>query len=258
MPSFIDDSNFLEMFPEHFPQSHNEEPMTLELFVELMIQFYKMGWMRGTGGALGCIANGKLFVSPSALQKERLKTSDIFVYDLQSKQLVQRPLSSNVEVSSCAPLFSLIMRQTGSKCVIHTHGKNANFITQLIKGNMFEISHQEYIKGVYDPFTGKTFSYDDTLAIPIIENRLHEIELLPALDECLKTHQRSCAVLVRTHGLFVWGLTWETTKIMAECIDCLIDLAIDMIRSEIPLVKEVAMAKSDNPDEDYHHIFYTK
>ncbi|KAK6050043.1 hypothetical protein COOONC_12452, partial [Cooperia oncophora] len=112
--------------------------------------------------------------------------------------------------------------------------------------------------GVYDPFTGKNFGYEDTLTIPIIENQPHEGQLLPALDECLKTYQRSCAVLVRSHGLFVWGSTWEKAKIMAECIDYLIDLAIDMIRQGIPLVKEDVITKSDNPDEDYTHIFYSK
>ncbi|KAK5985383.1 hypothetical protein GCK32_015535, partial [Trichostrongylus colubriformis] len=73
MASFTDDVNFLEMFPKNFPHSHDEEPMNLELFVELMVRFYEIGWMRGTGGAMGCIANDKLFISPSALQKERLK-----------------------------------------------------------------------------------------------------------------------------------------------------------------------------------------
>lgn len=30
--------------------------------------------MRGSGGAMGCVAKDKLLISPSALQKERLKT----------------------------------------------------------------------------------------------------------------------------------------------------------------------------------------
>uniref|UniRef100_A0A0K0DMX6 Aldolase_II domain-containing protein n=1 Tax=Angiostrongylus cantonensis TaxID=6313 RepID=A0A0K0DMX6_ANGCA len=229
--------------------------MDTELFVELMSRFYDLGWMKGTGGAMGCIAGDNLLISPSALQKDRLKTSDIFVYDLRNKVQVQRPTNPKVDVSSCSVLFSLVMKRTGSKCVIHSHGKTANLITQLVKSNLFEISHQEYIKGVYDPFTGKNLSYEDTLSIPVIENQSHEGQLLPDLDACLKAHQRSCAVLVRNHGLFVWGLTWEKTKIMTECIDYLLDLAIDMIRHEIPLVKEDA-TESVNPSENYHHIFY--
>ncbi|KAJ1362077.1 hypothetical protein KIN20_021493 [Parelaphostrongylus tenuis] len=155
MASFVDDPNFKEMLPEDFPHTHDEQPMDLELFVELMTRFYELGWMRGTGGAMGCIAGDKLLISPSALQKDRLKTSDIFVYDLRNKNQAQRPANPKVDVSSCSVLFSLIMRRTGSKCVIHTHSKAANLVTQLVKSDLFEISHQEYIKGVYDPFTGK-------------------------------------------------------------------------------------------------------
>ena len=48
--------------------------MTKTLFVDLMKQFYDMGWMRGTGGAMGVRLDRKhLLISPSALQKERLK-----------------------------------------------------------------------------------------------------------------------------------------------------------------------------------------
>ncbi|VDL72611.1 unnamed protein product [Nippostrongylus brasiliensis] len=255
MSHFTEDVNFLDMKPENFLHSHEDEPMNLERFVDLMVQFYEIGWMRGSGGAMGCVADDKLLISPSALQKERLKTLDIFVYDLQSKQQVQRPINSKIAVSSCSVLFSLVMNKTGSKCVIHTHGKAANLITQLIKSDSFEISHQEYIKGVYDPFTGKNFNYDDTLIIPIIENQPHEGQLLPALEECLKVHQRSCAVLVRNHGLFVWGNTWEKTKIMTECIDYLIELAIDMTRHGIPLVKDEQI-NVGSAAEDYTHIFY--
>ncbi|CAJ0609168.1 unnamed protein product [Cylicocyclus nassatus] len=259
MTKFIDDENFLQMSPEDFPHTHDEEVIDLKTFVQLMVQFYKIGWMRGSGGALGCIARDKLFISPSALQKERLKTSDIFIYDLRSKQEVQRPSHAKVDVSSCSVLFALVMKQTGSKCVIHTHGKAANLLTQLLRDkDAFEISHQEYIKGVYDPFTGKNLNYDDTLTIPIIENQTKEEHLLPALEECLKVNQRTCAVLVRNHGLFVWGTTWEKAKIMAECIDYLLDLAIDMIRCGIPLVKDSTMERSVDPDEEYRHIFYAQ
>ncbi|KHJ85786.1 putative methylthioribulose-1-phosphate dehydratase [Oesophagostomum dentatum] len=186
--------------------------------------------------------------------------SDIFVYDLRTKQQVQRPSHAKVDVSSCSVLFSLIMRQTGSKCVIHTHGKCANLVTQLLKSkDVFEISHQEYIKGIYDPFTGKNLNYEDTLTIPIIENQPKEDQLLPAVEECLLTNQRTCALLVRNHGLFVWGLTWEKAKIMTECIDYLLDLSIEMTRHNIPLVKEdAAMERSTNPDEEYRHIFYSQ
>lgn len=44
----------------------------------------------------------------------------------------------------------------------------------------------------------------------------------------------------------------------AECIDYLIDLAIEMTRQGIPLAREEAAANPGNPSEEYHHIFYSQ
>ena len=122
--------------------------MTVELFVELLHSFYEQGWMRGTGGAMAVRQGNTLIVSPSSLQKDRMKSVDLFVYNLEAKSLSSRPPNSRISVSSCGVLFTLIMSLTGTQCVIHTHSKAANLITQLLKDeDAFEISHQEYIKG---------------------------------------------------------------------------------------------------------------
>ena len=122
--------------------------MTVELFVELLHSFYEQGWMRGTGGAMAVRQGNTLIVSPSSLQKDRMKSVDLFVYNLEAKSLSSRPPNARISVSSCGVLFTLIMSLTGTQCVIHTHSKAANLITQLLKDeDAFEISHQEYIKG---------------------------------------------------------------------------------------------------------------
>ncbi|PIC16265.1 hypothetical protein B9Z55_022926 [Caenorhabditis nigoni] len=146
---------------------------------------------------------------------------------------------------------------SGSECVIHTHSKSANFITQLIKSDTFEISHQEYIKGIYDPFSGKALKYSDTLTIPIIENMPSESQLLEPIRGVLENHPQAIAVLVRNHGLFVWGPTWESTKIMTECIDYLLELAIEMEKMSIPLVKEGGFEKEDNLSEKMRTLLFS-
>ncbi len=51
----------------------NEE-MTPELFVDLMHQFYQLGWMHGSGGGMACcVGESIVYYSPSSVQKERLK-----------------------------------------------------------------------------------------------------------------------------------------------------------------------------------------
>jgi methylthioribulose-1-phosphate dehydratase len=38
----------------------------------------------------------------------------------------------------------------------------------------------------------------------------------------------SHAVLVRRHGIYVWGPTWQSAKSQCECIDYLCDIAVKM------------------------------
>ena len=55
--------------------------------------------------------------------------------------------------------------------------------------------------------------YDDTIVIPIIENMPSESLLLPGMEAAMLDYPRAIAVLVRNHGLFVWGTTWQAAKI---------------------------------------------
>jgi methylthioribulose-1-phosphate dehydratase len=59
--------------------------------------------------------------------------------------------------------------------------------------------------------------------VPIIENTAHEADLKERMQEAIKAYPETCAVLVRRHGLYVWGETWEREKCMCECLDYLID-----------------------------------
>jgi methylthioribulose-1-phosphate dehydratase len=92
----------------------------------------------------------------------------------------------------------------------------------------------------------------DTLVVPIIENTAREYELkvrrwvatavfpvayscLPDLDlpqdrmeQCMKDYPDACAVLVRRHGVYVWGDTWQKAKGMVECFDYLFELYVKM------------------------------
>lgn len=41
-------------------------------------------------------------------------------------------------------------------------------------------------------------------------------------------YPESSAILVRRHGVYVWGKTWELAKSMCECYDYLFDIAVRM------------------------------
>ena len=48
----------------------------------------------------------------------------------------------------------------------------------------------------------------DTCVVPIIENTARECELTDRLREAIAAYPRANAVLVRRHGIYVWGSNW--------------------------------------------------
>lgn len=56
--------------------------------------------------------------------------------------------------------------------------------------------------------------YDDELVIPIIENTCHESDLSDAMSKAMEDYPECPAILVRRHGLYVWGPTWQKAKCM--------------------------------------------
>ena len=73
----------------------------------------------------------------------------------------------------------------------------------------------------------KGFGFYDTLLLPIIENTARESELTAALRQAIEAFPTTCAVLVRRHGVYVWGDTWQSAKTQAECLHYLFQAAVE-------------------------------
>ena len=190
------------------------------LIVELCRQFYAHGWVSGTGGGISVRAGDRIYVAPSGVQKERLRPGDMFVVDLDGK-VVEAPADPALRVSACAPLFLHAYRLRDAGAVIHSHSVHAMMAT-LVFDQVFEVTHLEMMKGI----TGTM--YGDRLVVPIIENTPHEHELADTMAEAMQAHPRAHAVLVRRHGVYVWGADWVQAKTHAECYDYLFDAAVRM------------------------------
>lgn len=74
------------------------------------------------------------------------------------------------------------------------------------------------------------FGYFDELVVPIIENTAHEEDLRDSLAKAIKDYPDTSAVLVRRHGVYVWGDTVWKAKTQAECYDYLFQLAVEMTK----------------------------
>lgn len=181
-----------------------------------------------------CIANHILsysdlvYIAPSGVQKELMKNTDIYVLSIaaQNKDFTNRTYlrsPPSYKPSQCTPLFLAAFTKRGAGCSIHTHSQWAVLVTLLLeaqgpgKDKVFEINNIEQIKG-FGRGMGKTgnLGYHDTLRIPVIENTPHEEDLTEFLEAAMEEYPDTYAVLVRRHGVYVWGDNVHKAKTQCE------------------------------------------
>ena len=197
-----------------------EEASPRALIVELCKQFYAQGWVSGTGGGVSIRQRGRVYIAPSGVQKERIRESDIYVLD-EAGNVLERPETPSLTPSACSPLFFNAYRLRGAGAVIHSHAMHAMLAT-LAAGDVFECTELEMIKGI------SGHGYYDKLRVPIIENTAHERDLADSMAEAMQAHPRTHAVLVRRHGVYIWGKDWVEAKTHAECYHYLFEAVVRM------------------------------
>ena len=119
--------------------------------------------------------------------------------------------------------------------IIHTHSMNAVLATLIADGNEFRVCNQEMIKGIKKGSGSESYRNDETLIVPIIENMPYERDLVATMEQAIEQYPNTNAVLVRKHGLYVWGSTWQSAKIQAECYDYLFNYVVESKRLGISL-----------------------
>ena len=192
------------------------------LIVELCKQFYAQGWVSGTGGGMSIRQNGRIYIAPSGVQKERIGEEDLYVMD-EDGTVLSSPATPGLAPSACQPLFLNAFRLRDAGAVIHSHGIWAVLATTLFR-DAFECTQLEMIKGIAG------HGYYDRLVVPIIENTAHERDLAESMAAAIEAYPRSHAVLVRRHGVYIWGKDWAEAKTHAECYHYLFEAGVRMIQ----------------------------
>jgi len=196
------------------------------LVVELCKQFYAQGWVSGTGGGISIRHDGKVYLAPSGVQKERIAEDDMYVL-AEDGSVLEYPKTAGLKPSACQPLFFNAFRLRDAGAVIHSHALDATLVTMLY-GDTFECTQLEMIKGI------EGHGYYDKLIVPIIENTAYEHELADSMAAAIEAHPRSYAVLVRRHGVYIWGKDWAQAKTHAECYHYLFEAAVRMAQLGLP------------------------
>ena len=192
------------------------------LICDLARQFYDLGWVTGTGGGICIRENERVIIAPSGVQKERMTPDQMFTFSIDGT-LLDRPRDPDLRPSECTSLFMAAIRHRDAGAVIHSHSIHA-MLASLLFEREFVISELEMIKGI------EGMSYHDRLVVPIIDNTAQECDLAASLEAAILAYPKTYAVLVRRHGVYVWGRDWVRAKTHAECYDYLFRAAAEMRR----------------------------
>ncbi|KNA03371.1 hypothetical protein SOVF_209850 [Spinacia oleracea] len=205
------------------------------LLTELCRQFYHLGWVGGTGGSITLKVHDDsipkphqiIIMSPSGVQKERMLSEDMYVLSPDGSTVSApspKPYPHKPpKCSDCGPLFMKAYQMRNAGAVIHSHGMESCLVTMMNPTSKeFRITHMEMIKGI------QGHGYYDELVVPIIENSAHERDLTDSLAAAMEAYPKTTAVLVRNHGIYVWGDSWISAKTQAECYHYLFDAAIKL------------------------------
>jgi len=167
----------------------------------------KRDWFMGTSGNLAIKVSDsplQFLVTASGKDKRRRTSEDFLLVDEFGRPVEETHLRPSAETL----LHVEIYRKTNAGCSLHVHTIDNNVISE-VYGDREEVSFQgqELIKA-FDKW-----EEDAVLKIPIIRNYAH----IPTLAHAFSEHVNDdCgAVLIRNHGITVWGKTaFEAKKIL--------------------------------------------
>ncbi|MEH7123919.1 methylthioribulose 1-phosphate dehydratase [Bacillus sp. JJ1773] len=167
-------------------------------------------WFMGTSGNLAIKVNAdplQFLVTASGKDKRKRTLEDFLLVDREGKAVEETHLKPSAETL----LHCAVFQKTLAGCSLHVHTVANNVISELY-GDEGKVTFQsqELIKA-FD-----LWEEDAELTIPIIHNHAH----IPALAEEFQEHIHADngVVLIRNHGITVWGKDgFEAKKLLEAC-----------------------------------------
>ncbi|MCM3733752.1 methylthioribulose 1-phosphate dehydratase [Fictibacillus nanhaiensis] len=177
-------------------------------------------WFPGTSGNVSIKVDDEpitFFVSASGKDKTKRTSEDFLLVDGDGKPVEQTGLKASAETG----IHCEVYRLTDAGCCLHVHTVDNNLISELY-GDAGEITfqRQELIKafGIWEE--------DGSITVPIVENYADLEKLSEAVAGVIKPDTK--AVLIRNHGITVWGKNAFEAKKHLEAFEFLFSYHIKL------------------------------
>ncbi|MGM0753561.1 MAG: methylthioribulose 1-phosphate dehydratase [Bacillota bacterium] len=167
-------------------------------------------WFMGTSGNLAIRVSSSpatFLVTASGKDKRKHTKEDFLLVNAHGEAMEETQLRPSAETL----LHSHVFTRSSAGCSLHVHTVANNVISELYGDEgVVTFRNQELIKA-WDKW-----GEHDSLSIPIIHNHAHIPTLADAFQPFIKGDKG--AVLIRNHGITVWGRNgFEAKKLLEAC-----------------------------------------
>ncbi len=164
--------------------------------------FYERGWLNAYGGGVSVRDGNAIYMAPVGLSSEG--ACPVAVYVMEVGEKLQEIREKNFPFFERWRMMLMPHQILGAGAVIHSHSLNAVVATRAPA----EVFHPGSVPGL--------IGAEELPAIPIIENSLNSEVLEQSMRLALEAKPAAEALLIRGHGLYVWGKNWMEAKQRAE------------------------------------------
>lgn len=185
---------------------------------EIGEDFYRRGWVLGTGGNFSSVLNFdplRIAITPTGSHKGYLMPSDILEINESGEVL-----SGNARPSFECMLHLAIVRARGAGAVLHTHSIWATVLSSMdLTDSGLTIEGYEMLKGLEG-----VSSHSHREWLPILPNSQDMLQLADSVKTVLDHNPNAHGFLLQGHGLYAWGQTLKMARRHVEVLEFLLEV----------------------------------
>lgn len=195
------------------------------------------GWLPATSGNLSLKVSEQpltIAVTRSGADKQALQDEDVLLVDTNQQPLQPTSFKPSAETVVHTALYNAL--QCGA--VLHVHTMHNNLLSELdFHQGYARFTEHELLKAL------NHWEVKASIDVPIVEN-FHDIpQLATAVRNAVK--ESVPGVLVRRHGIYVWGKNAEEAKRFLEAFEFLFEY--EFKRRQFALLQEKFVSPSLHP-----------
>ncbi len=182
--------------------------------IEAARHFYKHYWMVGTAGNLSARqADDSFWITASGKSKGELTENDFVRVTIDGKVLEQA--SADVKPSAETIIHQTIYNLFPSaQACYHVHSIEANLVSHFTSGDELPLPSLEMLKGL------GVWEEKPQVGMPVFENHLEVPRIAAEIsDRFCTTPPRIPALLIRDHGITVWGSSLPAARNYIELVE---------------------------------------